>query len=118
MADCVTSLGGVPLDFDGWGIDYAYSCTQKCLGAPPGMSPVALSERALERIARADGSGPVLARPRAARALLGRAPAAYHHTAPILQIYALHEALRQVLEEGLEARWSATQRRAAFCSAG
>ena len=50
MADCVTSLGGVELDFDGWGIDYAYSCTQKCLGAPPGMSPIAVSERALERI--------------------------------------------------------------------
>src|SRR5215204_5250982 len=51
MADCVTSLGGVPLDVGAWGVDYAYSCTQKCLGAPPGMSPVAVSERALERIA-------------------------------------------------------------------
>ncbi|MBV9535074.1 MAG: alanine--glyoxylate aminotransferase family protein, partial [Solirubrobacterales bacterium] len=50
LADCVTSLGGVELDFDGWGIDYAYSCTQKCLGAPPGMSPIAVSERALARI--------------------------------------------------------------------
>ena len=49
MADCVTSLGGVELDFDGWGIDYAYSCTQKCLGAPPGMSPIAVSDAALER---------------------------------------------------------------------
>ena len=42
MADCVTTLGGVALDFDAWGIDYAYSCTQKCLGAPPGLSPIAL----------------------------------------------------------------------------
>ena len=42
MADCVTTLGGVELDFDRWGIDYAYSCTQKCLGAPPGMSPIAV----------------------------------------------------------------------------
>ena len=50
MVDCVTTLGGVPLEFDAWGIDYAYSCTQKCLGAPPGMSPVAVSERALERV--------------------------------------------------------------------
>src|ERR687897_1466054 len=50
MADCVTSLGGIELDFDGWGIDYAYSCTQKCLGAPPGMSPLAVSPRALERV--------------------------------------------------------------------
>src|SRR5262245_40867697 len=50
MADCVTTLGGVEFDFDGWGIDYAYSCSQKCLGAPPGMSPIAVSARALERI--------------------------------------------------------------------
>ena len=51
MVDCVTSLGGIPVDFDAWGIDYAYSCTQKCLAAPPGMSPIAVSDRALERIA-------------------------------------------------------------------
>ena len=63
MADCVTSLGGVPLDAGAWGVDYAYSCTQKCLAAPPGMSPVAVSERALERIARAAHAGAVLARP-------------------------------------------------------
>ena len=50
MADCVTTLGGVELDFDGWGIDYAYSCTQKCLASPPGMSPIAVSDRAVERI--------------------------------------------------------------------
>ena len=62
MADCVTSLGGVELDFDGWGIDYAYSCTQKCLGAPPGMSPVAVSERAIECVARPEASRAVLAR--------------------------------------------------------
>ena len=73
MADCVTSLGGVELDFDGWGIDYAYSCTQKCLGAPPGMSPVAVSERALERIRRRD-AGSVWLRPAGTRALLGDAP--------------------------------------------
>ena len=74
MADCVTSLGGVELDFDGWGIDFAYSCTQKCLGAPPGMSPVAVSERALERIRGTRAPGPLRVRPAAARALLGRAP--------------------------------------------
>ena len=52
MADCVTSLGGVPLDAGAWQLDYAYSCTQKCLGAPPGMAPVAISPHAWERIAR------------------------------------------------------------------
>ena len=50
MADCVTSLAGVPLDVGEWGVDFAYSCTQKCLAAPPGMSPVAVSERAMDRL--------------------------------------------------------------------
>ena len=50
MADCVTSLGGVPLDVGRWGVDYAFSCTQKCLAAPPGMAPVAISQRAWRRI--------------------------------------------------------------------
>ena len=72
MADCVTTLGGVPLDFDGWGVDYAYSCTQKCLGAPPGMSPIAVSPRALDRIETRTTPGAVLARPAAAARLLGR----------------------------------------------
>ena len=72
MADCVTTLGGVPLDFDGWGVDYAYSCTQKCLGAPPGMSPLAISRRAFERDRRARAAGPVLARPAPAVRLLAR----------------------------------------------
>ena len=115
MADCVTSLGGVELDFDGWGIDYAYSCSQKCVGAPPGMSPVAVSDRALERIeARAGSSlGPRTAGglPYSLDLLLLRdywvkRPMVYHHTAPVLHIYALHEALREVAVEGLEARWA------------
>jgi alanine-glyoxylate transaminase/serine-glyoxylate transaminase/serine-pyruvate transaminase len=105
MADCVTSLAGVELDFDGWGVDYAYSCTQKCLGAPPGMSPVAVSERALERIARRETPVPYAFDLLALEAYWVNRPAVYHHTAPILHIYALHEALRQVLVEGLAARW-------------
>jgi alanine-glyoxylate transaminase / serine-glyoxylate transaminase / serine-pyruvate transaminase len=105
MADCVTSLGGVELDFDGWGIDYAYSCTQKCLGAPPGMSLVAVSERAMERIRARETNLPfAFDLPLLERYWVER-PAVYHHTAPILHIYALHEALRQVTAEGLEARW-------------
>lgn len=105
MADCVTSLGGVPLDFDGWGIDYAYSCTQKCLGAPPGMSPIALSRRALERIESRTTPVPFAMDLRMLRAYWVERPATYHHTAPILHIYALHEVLSQVLAEGVEARW-------------
>ena len=73
MADCVTSLGGVPLDVGAWGVDYAYSCTQKCLAAPPGMAPVAVSPRAWERIAARRTPPPVLARPRATARLLARA---------------------------------------------
>lgn len=105
VADCVTSLGGIELEPERWGIDYCYSCTQKCLGAPPGMSPVRLSERALERIRARRAPLPFTFD----FALLARywveRPAAYHHTPPASLIYALHEALRLLLEEGLEARW-------------
>jgi alanine-glyoxylate transaminase/serine-glyoxylate transaminase/serine-pyruvate transaminase len=105
MADCVTTLGGVPLEFDLWGIDYAYSCTQKCLGAPPGMSPLAVSRRALERIETRTRPVPFSLDLRLLRAYWIERPATYHHTAPILHVYALHEVLRRTLEEGVEARW-------------
>jgi alanine-glyoxylate transaminase/serine-glyoxylate transaminase/serine-pyruvate transaminase len=105
MADCVTTLGGVPIEFDGWGIDYAYSCTQKCLGAPPGMSPVAVSRRALERIESRALPVPFSLDLRLLRSYWVERPATYHHTAPILHVYALHEVLRRTLEEGVEARW-------------
>jgi alanine-glyoxylate transaminase/serine-glyoxylate transaminase/serine-pyruvate transaminase len=106
MADCVTTLGGVELDFDGWGIDYAYSCTQKCLGAPPGMSPIAVSERALERRRRRRTPVPLALDFDHLEAYWVERPATYHHTAPILHVYALYEVLRQSLLEGLEARWA------------
>ena len=106
MADCVTSFGGVELDVGGWGIDYAYSCTQKCLAAPPGMSPVAVSEAALERIRGRRVPPPFSFDLLLLERYWVERPAVYHHTAPILGIYALHEALRLLLEEGLEARWA------------
>jgi alanine-glyoxylate transaminase/serine-glyoxylate transaminase/serine-pyruvate transaminase len=106
MADCVTSLGGVGLDADAWGIDYAYSCTQKCLAAPPGMSPVAVSEAALERIRTRRTPPPFSFDLLLLEKYWVERPATYHHTAPILSIYALHEALRLLLEEGLAARWA------------
>src|SRR5215208_3787355 len=99
MADCVTTLGGVRIDFDAWGVDYAYSCTQKCLGAPPGMSPLALSPRALDRIEARTRPVPFSLDLRMLRAYFVDRPAVYHHTAPILHVYALHEVLRQTLEE-------------------
>src|SRR5918995_1588177 len=106
MADCVTSLGGIELDFDGWGIDYAYSCTQKCLGAPPGMSPIALSAKAAARARsraphRFDFDLDLLT------AYWTQRPApTYHVTVPVLNIYALYEVLRQTAAEGLENRWA------------
>jgi alanine-glyoxylate transaminase / serine-glyoxylate transaminase / serine-pyruvate transaminase len=106
MADCVTTLGGVEVDFDGWGIDYAYSCTQKCLGAPPGMSPVAASDRALERIRTRRAPVPFSMDLLLLQDYWVERPATYHHTAPILHIYALHEVLRRTLDEGLERRWA------------
>ncbi|HEY2602290.1 MAG TPA: aminotransferase class V-fold PLP-dependent enzyme [Thermoleophilaceae bacterium] len=104
MADCVTSLAGVVLNVGGWGVDYAYSCTQKCLAAPPGMSPVAVSGRALERIAARTSPVPFSLDLELLRRYWIERPPTYHHTAPILNIYALREALSQVLEEGLHAR--------------
>jgi alanine-glyoxylate transaminase / serine-glyoxylate transaminase / serine-pyruvate transaminase len=110
MADCVTTLGGVPLDFDGWGVDYAYSCTQKCLGAPPGMSPLAISRRALEVIDARERPVPFSLDLSLLRGYWHDRPATYHHTAPILHVYALHETLRGALEEGVEARWDRHER--------
>jgi alanine-glyoxylate transaminase/serine-glyoxylate transaminase/serine-pyruvate transaminase len=104
MADCVTSLGGVELDTGAWAVDYAYSCTQKCLGAPPGMSPVAVSDAALERIRSRRTPVPFSFDLLLLERYWIERPVTYHHTAPILAIYALHEALRRVLEEGLGRR--------------
>jgi alanine-glyoxylate transaminase/serine-glyoxylate transaminase/serine-pyruvate transaminase len=106
LVDCVTSLGGAPVEIDAWGIDAAYSGTQKCLSCPPGLSPVTLSARAVARLEQR--SRPVqswyldLSMVRR----YWNADRFYHHTAPINMIYALHEALVIVDEEGLEARWA------------
>jgi alanine-glyoxylate transaminase/serine-glyoxylate transaminase/serine-pyruvate transaminase len=105
LADCVTALGGIEIDFDGWGIDFAYACTQKCLGAPPGMSPVAVSQRAWERIQARTTPVSYSLDLRLLHDYWVKRPPAYHHTSPVLHIYALHQGLRDVLDEGLEARW-------------
>jgi alanine-glyoxylate transaminase / serine-glyoxylate transaminase / serine-pyruvate transaminase len=118
MADCVTSLAGVELDINGWGVDYAYSCTQKCLAAPPGMSPLAISEAALERIAARRTPPPFSFDLPALQRYWVERPVVYHHTAPILHIYALHEALRQALIEGLEQRWARHEAAASLLRAG
>ena len=105
MADCVTSLAGIPLEVGAWGVDFAYACTQKCFAAPPGMSPLAVSERALERLRSRRTPVPFSFDLLLLEKYWIERPVTYHHTAPILSIYALHEGLSQVLREGLEARW-------------
>ena len=104
VLDCVTSLGGLPIKLDAWGIDAAYSGTQKCLSCPPGLSPVTFSERAIERVQAR--STPVQSWYFDVSLLSGYygGARAYHHTAPISSIYGLAEGLRIVEEEGIPAR--------------
>jgi alanine-glyoxylate transaminase/serine-glyoxylate transaminase/serine-pyruvate transaminase len=103
LVDCVTSLAGHPLDLDGAGVDAAFSGTQKCLNVPPGLAPFTVNERALGRLQRRSWYFDLQAM---VDYWFADGPRAYHHTAPINLIYALHEGLRIVHEEGLEARWA------------
>jgi len=110
IADCVTSLGGMPVNVDETGIDIAYSCTQKGLSCPPGLAPITVSERAME-VLRASQSAP-----RTWYLDLKMLDEyydtahRYHHTAPITMFYALREALRVIAEEGLDTRWNRHRR--------
>jgi len=113
IADTVTSLGGHPVEMGKWGVDIAYSCTQKCIGAPSGLAPIAVA-------------GPVRARTFKCRSFyldlnlleeywLNRK---YHHTMSASLIYALREALLMIDEEGLEARWARHERHHHVLAAG
>jgi len=109
LVDCVTSLGGLPVEIDSLNIDAAYSGTQKCLSCPPGLSPVTFSPKALEAMdARKQKVSSWYLDISMLRNYWG-ADRAYHHTAPINMNYGLHQALRLVLEEGLEARFARHQ---------
>jgi alanine-glyoxylate transaminase/serine-glyoxylate transaminase/serine-pyruvate transaminase len=106
LVDTVTSLGGVPLFIDAWGVDAAYSGTQKCLSCPPGLAPLTLGERALEKLHNRQSQ---VANWYLDMSLVSKywgSERTYHHTAPINMNYGLREALRLVAEEGLEARWA------------
>ena len=106
LVDCVTSLGGVEIKLDEWGIDAAYSGTQKCLGCPPGLSPVSLSDRAREAV-RGRRSKPSSWYFDLELLYKYWGPEhAYHHTVSGTLVYALREGLRLVAEEGLEARFA------------
>lgn len=103
LVDTVTSLGGCEVAVDPWGVDVCYSATQKCLGCPPGLAPITLSPRAMEAVRRRQtkvNSWYLDVSLLESYWLTGRV---YHHTAPISMVYALREALRLLMEEGLEA---------------
>jgi len=105
LVDTVTSLGGMEVDVDGWRVDACYSGTQKCLSCPPGLSPVTFSPAAVEVMdKRKSKVRSWYLDMTMVRAYWG-SERLYHHTAPINMNYALHEALRIVLEEGLRPRW-------------
>lgn len=113
IVDAVTSLGGHPFEMEKWGIDAAYSCTQKCIGAPSGLSPVAFAPSALARRVKC----------RSFYLDLGLLEdywvrRRYHHTISASLVYALHEALAAIDEEGLEARWARHERHHRALAAG
>ncbi|HAZ47401.1 MAG TPA: alanine--glyoxylate aminotransferase [Cyanobacteria bacterium UBA11371] len=114
LVDTVTSLGGVPLFLDEWGVDLAYSCSQKGLGCPPGASPFTMSPRAMEKLQRRRDK---VANWYLDMNLLGKywgSDRIYHHTAPINLYYALREALRLIAQEGVENCWTRHQKNAEY----
>jgi alanine-glyoxylate transaminase/serine-glyoxylate transaminase/serine-pyruvate transaminase len=105
LVDTVTSLAGTQVKVDEWGIDAVYSGTQKCISAPPGLSPVSFSSKSLEVMdSRKTKVQSWYLDMSMIRKYWTGAKRAYHHTGPISMLYAIHEALRVVHEEGLEAR--------------
>jgi alanine-glyoxylate transaminase/serine-glyoxylate transaminase/serine-pyruvate transaminase len=118
IVDAVTSLGGHEVRMDDWGVDICYSATQKCLGAPPGLAPISLSPAAMDVVAK---------RPTKVQSFYfnlkdleayWNQTRAYHHTSPINMTYALREALRMMMEEGLENRIQRHAKVAAALRAG
>jgi len=105
VTDMVTSLGGIPVEVDGWGVDLAYSGTQKCLGVPPGLAPLTVSDRARQRFVDRPSSW-YLDLGLIARYVEEGGGRTYHHTAPVSMIFALHAGLGVILEEGIEQVWA------------
>jgi alanine-glyoxylate transaminase/serine-glyoxylate transaminase/serine-pyruvate transaminase len=118
LADTVTSLGGVPVEVDGWQLDAVYSGTQKCLSCPPGLAPVTFSPRAVAAIEKRTSKIASWYLDMTMVKNYWGQDRAYHHTAPINMNYGLHEALRLVMEEGLDARFARHQRNHLALKAG
>jgi alanine-glyoxylate transaminase/serine-glyoxylate transaminase/serine-pyruvate transaminase len=106
VLDAVTSLGCVPVEVDGWGVDAVYSCSQKGLSCPPGLAPVSFSERAVQAIRRRQTKVQSWYLDTTLLERYWGEERLYHHTAPISMTYALREGLALLHEEGLEARWA------------
>ena len=104
IVDAVTSLGGHEMRMDDWGIDICYSATQKCLGAPPGLAPISLSGEAMDVVTNRKSKVQSFYFNLKDLEAYWNETRAYHHTSPINMTYALREALRMMMEEGLENR--------------
>ncbi|HMO53756.1 MAG TPA: alanine--glyoxylate aminotransferase family protein [Tepidiformaceae bacterium] len=118
LVDCVTSLGGVPVTVDAWGADAVYSGTQKCLSAPPGMAPLTMSPAAWDAIKAREVPCNSWYLDLGLLEAYWDERRAYHHTAPISMVYALHEALALVLDEGMENRWARHEKNGRALQAG
>ena len=107
LVDTVTSLGGIPVEIDAWGVDASYSGTQKCLGVPPGLSPLTFSERAVARLqSRTQPPQSWYLDLSLIATYVAGSARVYHHTAPVAMVMSLHAALGALLDEGLEAAWA------------
>jgi len=118
LVDAVTSLAGAPVKVDEWGIDICYSGTQKCLGCPPGLSPITFSDRAMEIVRNRRSKVQVWYLDMSMIERYWGPERVYHHTAPVSMTYALHEALRLAHEEGLEKRFQRHSTNASAMAAG
>jgi alanine-glyoxylate transaminase / serine-glyoxylate transaminase / serine-pyruvate transaminase len=105
VIDAVTSLGCIPVALDDWGVDAAFSCSQKGLGCPPGLSPVSFSPRAIEAMGKRKTKVQSWYFDLSLVQKYWAEDRVYHHTGPISMVYALREGLRILLEEGLTTRW-------------
>lgn len=119
IMDAVTSLGGTPVLVDEWGIDAVYSASQKCISCTPGLSPVSFSDRFVERVkARTDKVHSWFMDLNLVLNYWGNTNRTYHHTAPTNSLFALHESLLVLKEEGLENAWARHQRNHLALKAG
>jgi len=121
LLDTVTSIGGVPVYLDKWGVDACYAGTQKCLSCPPGVAPITFGPRAIEKMQSFGKEGKKVASWYLDMNMIAQylvvaeaAPRVYHHTAPISMIFALRQALQVVADEGLENSWARHRETAEF----